>query len=134
MALTLAGCTEGLAKLLRPKMNASESQQEQEWSKHADDLADKIRQLEGPNELKNRAVNAVLQTKGASTGVKLKALQEGGIITPDQLKAFNNIRNRVMHGELVSPYSNEKGDNQLSHLLDVARALTRELLNRPNPG
>lgn len=130
IALTLAGCTEGLATLLRPKMSDGESQREKKWSAQADDLADQIEQLKGPTELKNRAANAIRQAKGASTGGFLKVLQKGGIITAEQLKTFNYVRNRVMHGTLLSPYSSEDGENQLRHLIDIVHALTRELLNR----
>jgi hypothetical protein len=49
MALTLAGCTEGLASLLRPRMSASEFQDEVKWSEGADSLAEKIEKLEGPS-------------------------------------------------------------------------------------
>jgi hypothetical protein len=130
IALTLAGCIEGLAKLLRPKMSDRESQQEKQWSEQADALAVQIEQLTGRTELKNRAANAIRQTKGASTGSVLKVLQKGGIITAEQLETFNYVRNRVMHGTLLSPYSSEKGENQLRHLIDIVHALTRELFTR----
>jgi len=132
MALTLAGCTEGLAKLLRPKMNASELQEEAQWSKEADDFANEIEKLLGHAALKKRAIQAVLQTKGASTAGTLRALQKKGVITTEQFAAWNDIRHKVMHGDFVSAYSNEDEDEQLSHLIDIVRALTQELLNRTN--
>jgi hypothetical protein len=130
MALTLAGCTEGLAKLLRPKMKASELQEEAQWSKEADDFAKAIEALLGHAALKKRATEAVLQTKGASTRGTLRALQKKGVIGTEQLKAWDDIRHKVMHGNFVSAYSNEDEDEQLSHLIDIMRALTLELLNR----
>jgi len=130
MALTLAGCSEGLAKLLRPKMNASELKDEAQWAKDAEDLACKIEKLDGLTELKNRAAKAVRQIKGTSTAGTLKALHKRSTITSDQFAAFNGIRNKVMHGDFVSPYSNENEDNQLLHLIGLMHALTREFLNR----
>jgi len=129
MALTLAGCTEGFEKLLRPKMTADEFGEEAQ-SKEADELAEAIEKLKGADALKKRAIQAIQLTKGASTARTLRALQRRGVITPEQYGAWNDVRNRVMHGNLVSPYSNEDEDNQFSHLIAIVRALTRELINR----
>jgi hypothetical protein len=130
MALTLAGCTEGLEKLLRPKMTADEFGEGESQSKEADELAEAIERLKGADGLKKRAIQAILQTKGASTARTLRALQRCGVITSEQYGAWNDIRHRVMHGNLVSPYSNEDEDNQFSHLVAIVRALTLELINR----
>jgi hypothetical protein len=132
IALTLAGCIEGLATLLRPKMSEGETQQEKKWSEQAENLAVQIDQLKGPIELKKRATNAIRQTKGASTGGVLKVLKKGDIITQEQLKTFDYVRNRVMHGTLLSPYTSEDGENKLRHLINIVHALTREMLTRPN--
>jgi hypothetical protein len=128
MALTLAGCTEGLAKLLRPKMSSGAFEEESQWSKDADDLAESINKLEGPDTLKRKAMEAVRQTKGPSTAGTLRALQKAGTVSSEQFKAWSDLRHRVMHGNFVSPYSNELEDNQMSHLMGIVRALTRELV------
>jgi hypothetical protein len=130
MALTLAGCTEGLAKLLRPKLSVKELEDEAQWSKDADSLAEKIEKLEAVNALKKRAIEAVRQTKGASTAGTLKAIQKSGAITPDQFAAWSDLRHKVAHGNLIFPYSNEEQDKKLMHLVDIVRASTQELLKR----
>jgi hypothetical protein len=130
MALALAGCTEGLAKLLRPKMTSGLFEEEKQWSKAADDLASSIEKLNGLDALKKRAVDAVRQTKGPSTAGTLRELQKLGAVSPEQFKAWSDLRHRVMHGQFVSAYSNEVEDNQMSHLMGMVRALTLELVKR----
>jgi hypothetical protein len=44
------------------------------------------------------------------------------------------VRNRVMHGELVSPYSSEEDDQILVDLADLLRALTWEAARRGTTG
>jgi len=129
IALTIAGCTEGLEKVLRKNMATGEIPEEPR-SKDADDLAEKIEKLEAPSVLKRRAIKALLPPKGASTVRTLRALQKRGVISSDQLKAWEKLRHAVMHGELISPYSNEDEDKQLMDLFAIVRALTRELVDR----
>jgi hypothetical protein len=86
--------------------------------------------IPGTSALKRRAIEAVLQTKGASTAGTLRALQNGGVITPEQFGAWNNVRHKVMHGNLLSPYSNENQDKQLEHLIAIVHGLTRDLVKR----
>jgi hypothetical protein len=63
-----------------------------------------------------------------TTASSLKRLKEKSVITSPQLSAFNKIRNSVMHGNLLSPFSHEEEDKKLSDLAELVHALTRELL------
>jgi hypothetical protein len=52
------------------------------------------------------------------------------VISKTQVVAWNDIRNAVMNGSLLSPYSNEEEDRKLLQLAAMMHALTRELLHR----
>ncbi|WP_143279348.1 hypothetical protein [Bradyrhizobium ottawaense] len=129
MSLTLAGCTEGLAMLLRPFLKTELVAQEKADSKAAAALVEKIEALEGDNELKKAAV-AALRPKGMSTERTLKWMAQADVITHDQLATWRKLRNSVMHGKILYPYASQEEDARMLQLMDVVRSLTDELLKQ----
>ncbi|WP_271612554.1 hypothetical protein [Bradyrhizobium sp. CCBAU 21362] len=129
IALTLAGCTEGLATLVRPHTKNELKSQERADQKAAAEFAEKIDALDAPDKLKTIAI-AALRPKGASTDRTLKALAEAGCITREQLLTWRKLRNSVMHGEILYPYRSAKEDAKLLQLMEIVRSLTIELLKR----
>jgi hypothetical protein len=57
-------------------------------------------------------------------------LKATSVISDAQLAAWEEIRNAVMHGSLVSPYSTEEEDQKLLALATMVRALMSEVLRR----
>ncbi len=125
-ALTFASSVEGLARMLVPKdakPTAAES----------DSIAALIAHISagaGDLRLKTIAINAVTRTAEMTTIRVLRDLKAAGVVTDDQLKAWEEIRNSVMHGSLVSPYSSESEDAKLLALAAMLHALTTEILRR----
>jgi hypothetical protein len=54
------------------------------------------------------------------------------VVTQAQFDAWYELRNAVMHGGLVSPYSSEDEDRKLLALAAMMHALTREILRGPS--
>ncbi|MBR1286192.1 hypothetical protein JQ597_29480 [Bradyrhizobium sp. AUGA SZCCT0177] len=129
MALTLASASEGLTKLLRPvKPMTMRDKNAEKVEKAA--LVKVIENSTAPVRLKGTAVTAVhnFNFEKETTKNNLRSLKAKAIITPAQFSAWNEIRNSVMHGILISPFSHEEEDKKLSDLVELVHTLTRELL------
>ncbi|NNN18758.1 MAG: hypothetical protein HKL84_02765 [Acidimicrobiaceae bacterium] len=125
-ALTFASSVEGLAKMLIPedvKPTTAESDAITLLVTH-------INAGTGDPWLKMIATNAVNRTAEMTTIRVLRDLKATGVVMGDQLKAWEEIRNSVMHGSLVSPYSSESEDAKLLALAAMLHALTKEILRR----
>jgi hypothetical protein len=125
-ALTFASSIEALAKMLRPKDTKPTKTEAEAIAA----LVTHINSAPGESRLKAIAVNAVHRTAEITTIRVLRDLKATDVITEAQLSAWEKIRHAVMHGNLVSPYSNEEDDAQLLSLAAMMHALTRELLRR----
>jgi hypothetical protein len=125
-AMSFGSCIEGLAKMLeppgrdRPDANADA----------VTDLVKHINAWRGDDRLKKTAVDAVRRASKTTTIVGLRQLVAIGAINAMQLKAWEDIRHFVMHGNLISPYSSEDEDNKLLTLAEMMHALTQEILRR----
>lgn len=134
IAMTLASSIEGLLRLLVPR-GAVRSDADAEALQH---LLSHIDTWIGPAGLKNdtrrRIVDAarsrIATLDQLSVQRALLDLVAAGVGRRDQVDAWISVRNRVMHGELVSPYSSPEEDQVLANLAGLMRALTRELVRR----
>ncbi|WP_314374481.1 hypothetical protein [Sphingomonas paucimobilis] len=52
-------------------------------------------------------------------------LGKAGTLEAAHVQTWYEIRNSVMHGNLVEPWSSEEGDARLHQMLDLLHALTR---------
>jgi hypothetical protein len=125
-ALTFASSIEALSKMLISKdrePTSSEAEAVEIVVKH-------INAGPGDPRLKAIAVNAVHRTAEITTIRALRDLKAAGVVTEGELSAWKKIRDEVMHGSLVSPYSNAEDDERLMSLAAMMHALTREILRR----
>jgi hypothetical protein len=63
----------------------------------------------------------------------LRQLVANGSVAKDEFDAWDKLRNRVMHGSLVSPYSTAEEDKLLLDLSRLFHSLTRRLLQDVDP-
>jgi hypothetical protein len=125
-AMTFASCIERLANLLEPPgRDRSHSNADA-----AAGLVEHINAWRGDDRLKENAINAVKRSLKTTTIAGLRQILADGVINKAQLKAWESIRNSVMHGSLISPYSGEEQDRKLMNLAEMMHALTREILQR----
>ncbi|MFI0849016.1 hypothetical protein [Mesorhizobium sp. IMUNJ 23232] len=123
-ALTVASSVEAITRMMTaPKALRSGVDMDA-----IDALACHIGAWKGDENLKSAAIGAVKRQAQMTAKRSLVALRERGIVTSGQLAAWEALRNSVMHGSLVSPYSTETEDGQILALAGLMHALTRELV------
>ena len=125
-ALTIASSVEGLATMLVPHKSPREDVDRVAIA----ELAEHINEWRGSPDLKRIAVNAVKRQESANAVITLRNLARSGAIKREELKAWEELRNKVMHGNLVSPYSSKKDDTLLSNLAALMHSLTYLVLGQ----
>lgn len=121
--LTLAGAAEGLAKLLmKPAERTSEFGEAELAS-----IKKTIQEWEGDKNLKQRVLNDVSRLGDKSIGQSLHKLVECEALEKQHEAAWKAMRNKVMHGNLVLPWSTEEEDGQVVALAELVHNLTREI-------
>jgi hypothetical protein len=125
-AMTFASCIERLANILEPPSRDRPNAD----ANAVVDLVEHIAAWRGDDRLKENAINAVKRSFKTTTIAGLRQILSECMINKAQLKAWESIRNSVMHGRLISPYSSEEEDSKLMKLAEMMHALTREILKR----
>jgi hypothetical protein len=133
-ALTFASSIEALVKMIIPT-GLAQSDSETGTSRNAiaaltEHIAGYLPADDAQARLKNLALNAVRRDNTINTSRAMRTLEAMKVITKTQVAAWIDIRNSVMHGSLLSPYSNEEEDRKLLQLASMMHALTRELIRR----
>jgi hypothetical protein len=131
-ALTFASSIEGLIKMLQRKdaKLAELAKASSEETEAIESLVKHVNNWSGDANLKKVAANAVRRSGDMSAARILRSLIGPGTISSEQFSAWDAIRNRVMHGNLVSIYSTKEEDAKLLALAFLMHALTRELIHR----
>ncbi len=60
----------------------------------------------------------------------LERLKSSGLLTPRQVASWREMRNSVMHGHLISPWSTAEEDERLLDLANLVHALTFKIVDR----
>jgi hypothetical protein len=129
LALTLASAVESQARKLADTIPTPDS----EDAKHKrDQLIEHIQEWSGTDELKGIAVSAIRRSVEKTTPKILRALCNTGAVTKEQIAAWNKVRNSVVHGHLISPYSSEKEDAYILAMAKMFHALTNEVILASN--
>ena len=87
-----------------------------------------IRTWEGDENLKKRILGWFSRLGERGVANYLRVLVDRGVLTTENEHAWKEVRNAVMHGKLVSPWTTKKGDEQLLALADLVHRLTHELI------
>lgn len=82
-------------------------------------------------QLKNVAKSAAHRTLDTSAVQAIRDMRDAGDVAPDQFKAWDKLRNQVMHGRLISPYSSAEEDKLLLDLAALLHSVTRKLVSAP---
>ena len=130
-ALTLASSVEGLIRMLSPRGSKRADADHDAAASligHIKTWRDAAKPKETIDRLKSIAANALHYAANTTPKHVLTQLSQAGVVTQYQVSAWEKIRNAVMHGELVSPYSSEEDDALLLALAELLHALTREVV------
>jgi hypothetical protein len=123
-ALTLASTAEAIAGMIYPRGSRNERADFEEIEK----LSAHIRKWTGDNNLKSVAVQALDRLKEMTVVRGLLVMRDSGRITKTQYQTWSSVRNSVMHGYLVSPYSSREDDTNVRELVGLVHSLTRCLV------
>ena len=135
-ALTYASAAEGLINLIYPRGSRRSDLDAAELAKleaAVDSFKTYIDLWTGDATLKDSAKRAASRVLETTAAIGLRQLRDDGWITVDQYQAWRDLRNNVMHGTLVSPYSSAEDDKLLLDLSSLLHALTRRLTNSVDP-
>lgn len=126
LCLTLASTSEGLAKMLmRPEERKSDFAETEISS-----LKTHIAAWQGDAELRGRALNFVAYVSERTIRKYLQDLVTRGVLNKSQVRAWMDVRNEVMHGNLVSPWATKEEDERLHDLAELVHGLTHELIRK----
>jgi len=119
-ALTIASSIEGLVWMLVP-YGAKRGDADTASTKA---LCEHIANWGGDKRLKKIATNALLRDEQLAAARALRNLAACGFVREEGVQAWDRVRNKVMHGNLVSPYSSEEDDGVLMNMAGLLHALT----------
>lgn len=120
LCMTLSSIAEGIAKMLAdPHELKSEFLDNEIY-----DLKKYIKAWSGNERLRERVVSSVERAR--TNGIKnfLKSKQREGVIEAKHVDAWDSVRNHVMHGNLVSPWLDEKLEERLWCLIELVHKLS----------
>lgn len=120
-ALTLSSGIEGLTLLIQPD-------RERPLDEGIMSLIAHLEAWTGPKELRNNVIAQLKERKRISTSKVLHGLQKCGAVQELGVNAWRSLRNRVAHGSLISPWSNEEEDGMIEALATLFHDLTRHLV------
>jgi hypothetical protein len=122
LCMTLASTAEGIAKMLiQPDDRKSDFD-----SEIINNFEKYIRGWDGDLALRSRVLQSLSMAKEKSVAQYLRVLCHRGILEKKQVEAWGEVRNHVMHGNLVSPWSSEESDSRLVSLIQLVHGLSRE--------
>jgi len=124
--LTLASVSEGLGK----KLMKSSGPLDEFKSDDIQNLLVHVKTWAGDPKLQQRIVSEINRIGQKSVSGYFQMLVNQGILTRENKKAWASIRNSVMHGNLVSPWSTDQEDRQIIAIADLVHRLARELVSR----
>jgi hypothetical protein len=135
-ALTYASAAEGLINLLglegSPRIDMNDKQRE-ELLAAVESFKAYVAAWSGDPRLIQPAKNAADRMLKTTAAIALRHIKKQGWITKEQLAAWEKLRNKVMHGNLVSPYSSAEDDDLLLNLSGMLHGLTRRLIDGVDP-
>lgn len=126
MALTLASSIEAMVKRIG-ELSVPLTPEELQAVKELKVYLDRSR---APERIVRRLKISLESLPSLSTAHAMRRLADSGVIQKADVRTWNKIRNRVMHGELVSPYSSAQDDKDLLGLARLLHDLTREDVRR----
>ncbi|MBX5192431.1 hypothetical protein HJB86_26655 [Rhizobium sp. NZLR3b] len=127
--LTIASTVEALALELFPRKTKDTTADD----RAINELAAHIDKWSGDHDLKSAAIRAVKGKADVTVAKGLRQLTRDGRVGTAGVKAWDHVRNRVMHGSLVSIYSDKEEDDRILEMIELVHELTDEILRRTLP-
>lgn len=121
--LTLASVAEGIAKMLmRPEDESAEIPPAELESIRA-----VVSAWRGDKQVRSRILDSIGFMSKSSVPAFLRKLVRKNVIEQRHEDAWKKVRNSVMHGNLVFPWSTQEEDEKVIALAEMVHSLTREI-------
>jgi len=122
--LTVASVIEGIAKLLVP-----DAEKKSDFAPGAiEDLRRHVESWGGDRTLRGRVLDSIGFAETRGVPQLLKSLRSDGAIQSKHISAWKNVRNQVMHGRLVSPWSEPQLDERMQLLTELLHHLSMKYI------
>ncbi|MDE2183483.1 MAG: hypothetical protein KGJ78_10730 [Alphaproteobacteria bacterium] len=125
-ALTLASVVEGQTRMLVPPGTLRSDVDPCE----VQSLCDHILAWKGSPSLRDRAIQSVASAQEVTATRALVDLRKQGVISDLEVSSWKSVRNEVMHGALLSPWSEKEEDEKLGNLASLFHKLTMQILKQ----
>lgn len=129
LALTLASSIEGLVKKIGERRIPLSDEEEREVR----EMLAYLKAWPASDRIKDRIRDVLGRLPDLSIYNDLMRLAKQGVGDKEGADTWKDVRNKVMHGELVSPYSSEDSDRAYLALVRLLHCLTREAARRALP-
>lgn len=124
--LALASAVEGVAKLLTP-----EAERKSDYAlEDIEGLKQHIKAWKGDKDLRGRILNSVTLAETKGIVQILKKLKSEGTIDDGHINVWQTVRNQVMHGKLVPPWSEQELEEQMRLLAELMHRLSMKYIAR----
>lgn len=120
LCMTLASIIEGLANLMYPVKDRVSDIDVNKVGR----LKAYIEEWKEDMHLRQRMLDSLARTKTNGVAQSLRGLCKTGVLESAHLKTWQTVRNQVMHGELVSPWSTQELELQLKNLVQLVHGLS----------
>jgi len=137
MTLTLASAVEGALKLLFPRSAKDETADLQElkslkrhidqWPGHSTSSPKSVTFLKGC------AKGAVSRTAELTALKRLRLLAKQKMVSENEVASWKDVRDKVAHGEVFSPFSSEENDRIIINLMSLFRRIAGQIALGRNP-
>ena len=121
--LTLASAAEGLAKMLMQP----EDQKAEFPAADLKSIKKTVSAWKGDERVRSRVLNSIGFLSRKSVAAFFHDLVKRGAIERRHEEAWDKMRNNVMHGNLVMPWSTQEEDENIVALAELVHTLTREI-------
>lgn len=124
LCMSLASTAEGLAKMLMEPGDRRSDFSEDDIN----GLKVHVRGWPGDEKLRERVLDVISKLGQRGVAQFLRDLVGRNVLNEANRRAWDTVRNAVMHGNLVSPWATKEEDQQIVALADLVHRLTRELI------
>jgi hypothetical protein len=128
--MTLASAIEGVVTNL---LTTEEERKPDYPSQEIENLRVHIETWNGSTDLQRRILGLFEGLKSKGTRQILRRFKDAGVITSNQFDAWYAVRNQVMHGNLVSPWSSQKLVERMRLLAELMHRLSMKYVEQHSP-
>jgi hypothetical protein len=126
LCMTLASIAEGLVKLLVPQKSRNVNIDPRSF----EDLKRHIKKWNGDSNLRSRILNSVKLAEEKGVVQLLKELCKEEKVESGHVETWREVRNQVMHGSLVSPWSDRELIMRMKLLTEMVHRLGLAYINK----